>query len=947
MCGAEKGEGGADAGQEGGEDRQMTRGSNPEKEVQIMTWNVGGMPTERMAWHLVAGKRSSEWRGRMIAVCENLGKIVHKELSQDALGITVKTASSKLGVLNVHLPPKATLPETGQHMAVWENTQALKQPCRILLGDLNETFLAAQEDNEAWATLQHKTARGAMLLQWLSEHDMTAPNQDLATPTYHPYNHLHRPRRLDYIFWAGVTEGGHGKVHQLRHLASSDHDAVTAHMRVCAADSPSCREARAQRHGARQLKGTEQVLRAVAKHDVEGGQNARPAARGSGHYGESEKPLQVRGEQRNKAAKTPQARTLWKEEVWKKKKQHKEHWQWQKRMKTHFESIFKKQEGEEVRRRVHDAWRRLERRCKDHPWEPFTAEELMGTMARWKGGKSTGPDGVAFEALKAVCKEEHWQHAILQEFNAALYKGKLPPDAKKSVTILLPKEPFPQQWSATRPIALSNSCLKWQSQLLLARTTKSVFQGTPWQYAQPGKQPAELILSIRKAVRTCREWGLPLHLVKIDVAKAFDTVSQAQLAILVEQQVGVRGGRPWEARLWTDMLMNERICVSMANETHDVQQTNGVRQGAPDSPVIFAAMVGQILNEVLGPPSSTANLTPPTPMRDHREEAHRDVRPKGDRAPDGGPPMPANGGGFQDDVYLWSHDKEFLQAKLGMMVRSLRARNLQVNATKTKYVHNQEGKQVIRVGEVDVEGERDGTLTVLGAPVAMTREVTQILAEVTRRARGAFAVHKQMLTGGGSIDHKMLAYTRYVATSALWAIGAAHPHDSLLRGINSIQLMQLRQVLSIKRRALEPWAQWNQRSLRQARQHLEARPTHRWSTMALTYVWRLWGHTARNDRGTGLMLGWRNQAWWRAEQQKAHGLRHPGRFNAMLETEKLLEKIVAPWRATAQDRDKWKHLEQAFVKRYDPGTTWRPTNTCQLPRVATRQTPEESKRAHA
>ena len=47
----------------------------------------------------------------------------------------------------------------------------------------------------------------------------------------------------------------------------------------------------------------------------------------------------------------------------------------------------------------------------------------------------------------------------------------------------------------------------------------------------------------------------------------------------------------------------------------------------------------------------------------------------------------------------------------------------------------------------------------------------------------------------------------------MWAIGAAHPCDALLKGINSAQLMQLRQVLNIKRKPLEQWTHWNQRSL--------------------------------------------------------------------------------------------------------------------------------------
>ena len=981
--------------------QQVKPEESQQRDIQTMTWNVGGMPTDRMTemvdllpalglgqvevlalqevscppgiteltagkgqhrWHLVAGKESTEWRGRMIAIRESFGKIVHKEMAANGIGVTVRTLGGKIGVLNVHLPPKATLPDTGKQTTVWADMQAMKHTKAILLGDLNETFIEGRVNREDWSTLQHKTARGAMLLQWLGDQDMQPPAQELGMPTYHPYNRLHRPRRLDYVFFRGVQEGAPGKVHQLRHLASSDHDAVTASVRVRLTHPDSRSSPPTTQHGAKQLKEEEEVQKALQQSKAWRGDRMKhlqnlalsitETRKNPFRYVESREIKQLRMEAMRKR-RTPEGRALWKE-VWRKKKQHKEAWHrellhevlrnnwhalqaakrsrkpamwvgdltegegWQKRMKTHFESIFKQQERGFVRGGVQAAWKRMEGRCKEVPWEPFTCEELATAMGKWKGGKSTGPDGIPFEALKVLYRDDQWKYAILQELNDALYKGRLPRCAKESVTILIPKEPAPKQWSATRPITLSTSFLKWQSQLILARTTEHIFRGAHWQYAQPGKQPAELILSIRKAVRTCREWQLPLHLIKVDVAKAFDTASQTHLAALVERQVGERGERPWEARAWIDMLANEVINVAVEKEVLEVEQTNGVRQGSPDSPVAFAALIGQVLNEVLGPPPRSANPTPPNPMTTGNGTSTQTQGGPGGAAPDGGPPMPSNGGSFQDDIYLWGHDKEKLQEHLRIMVKSLGARNLQVNAAKTKYVHNQEGKQVLKIGNVEVEGDKDGSVTVLGSPIAMAGEVMQILAEVARRARGSFALHKKLLTGAGSIDHKMLAYTRYVATSALWAIGAAHPHDSLLKGINSIQLLQLRQVFRIKRTALEPWDQWHQRSLRQARVYLASRPAHRWSAIALTQVWRLWGHAARNNRDTGLMLGWRNQEWWRAEQGKPRGLRHPHRFNAMLETEKLIEKTVMQWREAAQDRAKWKELEPTFVRKYDP-----------------------------
>ena len=72
--------------------------------------------------------------------------------------------------------------------------------------------------------------------------------------------------------------------------------------------------------------------------------------------------------------------------------------------------------------------------------------------------------------------------------------------------------------------------------------------------------------------------------------------------------------------------------------------------------------------------------------------------------------------------------------------------------------------------------------------------------------------------------------------------------------------------------------------------------------MARTQIWRLWGHFGCHEHNTGLMLAWRNQAWWRSEQNSRHGLRHPSRFNALLKTEKMIEQIAPPWRATVRGR---------------------------------------------
>ena len=116
--------------------QQEKRGGNQKKEIQVMTWNVGGMPKDRMAemvellpavglgrvevlaleevscppgimeltagkgqnkWHIVAGKKGTEWRGRMIAVRDSLGKIVHKQMEDNSIAVTIRTPQKKAG----------------------------------------------------------------------------------------------------------------------------------------------------------------------------------------------------------------------------------------------------------------------------------------------------------------------------------------------------------------------------------------------------------------------------------------------------------------------------------------------------------------------------------------------------------------------------------------------------------------------------------------------------------------------------------------------------------------------------------------------------------------------------------------------------------------------------------------------------------------------------------
>ena len=213
--------------------------------------------------------------------------------------------------------------------------------------------------------------------------------------------------------------------------------------------------------------------------------------------------------------------------------------------------------------------------------------------------------------------------------------------------------------------------LKWFSQLLLKRCGGKIQDGAPYQWASRGKQAPELLVILRRVVRMAKEWGTPTWVIKLDVRKAFDSVWQESMGDLVARRVGglraggggTPGGEPWEARAWLALLEARELNVAVADEVVTVPQTNGVRQGSPDSPVLFSRIVADDLQGAL-----------------------RDAQPLlGDNR---GPPPPHSGGAFMDDTYLWGYSKEHLQYALSSLERRLASHGLAINPGKTAIIHS-------------------------------------------------------------------------------------------------------------------------------------------------------------------------------------------------------------------------------------------------------------------
>ena len=135
-----------------------------------------------------------------------------------------------------------------------------------------------------------------------------------------------------------------------------------------------------------------------------------------------------------------------------------------------------------------------------------------------------------------------------------------------------------------------------------------------------------------------------------------------------------------------------------------------------------------------------------------REGVHQHV--------DGGPQLPQHGGALQENVYSL-HLRSLRQHLLVRAEGDLRNEGLGTHPGKTQYVCFAEGEQEAEIAGKKVKGVHQGTLTVLGTPIALDNEISQVASVIARRPV------RHM--GKCSDEWNARAYGKLVTLAALWA----------------------------------------------------------------------------------------------------------------------------------------------------------------------------------
>lgn len=233
-----------------------------------------------------------------------------------------------------------------------------------------------------------------------------------------------------------------------------------------------------------------------------------------------------------------------------------------------------------------------------HPISPGEVEEALSKM---KLGKATGPDDIAVD----IWKSRGWNPVnwISEFFNRIVVEGRIPADWTRSSTVpIFKRKGSPAECSNYRPIRLLSHTMKVFERILDRRLRELVDISRNQCGFVKGCGTTDAIHAARLLLEKHREKNKPIHLVFIDLEKAFDRVPRDVIWYALRQH-----GVPEELVRWVKMLYSgstSRVRAA-AGTSEDFNVTVGVHQGSALSPLLFNLVMDVVTRDLQRSPPWT------------------------------------------------------------------------------------------------------------------------------------------------------------------------------------------------------------------------------------------------------------------------------------------------------------------------------------------------------
>ena len=521
----------------------------------------------------------------------------------------------------------------------------------------------------------------------------------------------------------------------------------------------------------------------------------------------------------------------------------------------------------------------------------FSPAEVADAIGRGKRGKAVGADQVPTELLQCLGRNEESLGALTDFYNGILTAGELPPDWDLSVATLLPKVPAPARPKDLRPIALASHVSKGFARLILKRLEECLQVTGYKQCASKGRQPADFLWSAVHVIQLSKEWKTDSYILKLDLKRAFDSVFRSRLARKI---VGWCGSRfPFETKCLIRMLMSREVILALPWMDHRIEANIGVKQGATESPVLFAKLLDSVLQEL----------------------QYERVSPVLEE-------LPVDGNCYMDDILTWKASIDGLQQLLDALLPALSFFGLEVQPLKCQLlcVQGPRDRALLLSGQKLYPLKQGDPLYVMNLPLHVDATETRLMEALIDKARAKYFGILHLLTSSAPLCKRIRLLNTVVFGVLRWIMGAIFPSNAIQSMVNHFQYNCVRRMANLKRQTGELWVEAEARTLRVARALVHKHEGMRWSDRRLGAYWDFLGHRVREGcrefaSAAGILSHYRGLGWWQHQQRLAGGKRHKRHFPHLMNCERRVACLVGgtEWRDVAGDRARWGDLRQGWI----------------------------------